>query len=107
MGLFVKTICLLWRSFFSRQYWPEREISITKPEIAGGTKTPTSYFWGVYGNTSSPPAAATTAKTPAKTTAASRPRARRRPDVVAVFACVFAVVAAVGGLEVFPYTPQK
>ena len=61
----------------------------------------------MYGNTPSPQAAATTTKTPAKAAAATRPRARRQPDAAAVFASVFAVVAAAGGLEVFPYTPQK
>ena len=75
--------------------------------ICWGKKTSTNYFWGVYGNTSNPPAAATTAKTPAKPAAASGRRRARGRVAAAVFAGVFAVVAAAGGLEVFPYTPQE
>ena len=87
--------------------FPPELISINEARYSWGKKTSTSYFWGVYGNTSSPPAAATTVKTPAKTAAASGRRRARGRVAAAVFAGVFAVVAAAEGLEVFPYTPQK
>ena len=91
--------------FFASCYWPKREISIT-PRYSWGKKNTHELFLGGVWEHFQPPSSSNNSKNTSKT-AATRPRARRRPDAAAVFAGVFAVVAAAWGAGSVPIHPPE